>query len=482
MRFPRLHLQLLPAVVLPLLLAACTTTNAGLRPMQHGLAAAVRPPTPGERARIVVAVNETWKYESEPAHYLNLSYHLHIRRPRVRPNVVRIRVSRADPRFSSAVIELRDARGRRRGPAAVMVFKRIDHDAWSLKHLGAWVVAPPAQGFPNACTAATPRGIRALLCPSAWSVLGYQRPRVRAQTVYTQRIPSPDLHTVAWNRVTLPGGVCGSSRPIRLHHYRYGGPAAFIHADVDLLWWNPVVVSSWQKPVFGDLDGDGRDEAALNVGCANGGGTAAGQLAFSDVIFKAVGKSLRVVGIVTPQQPLDPQTSHVPLSHVAAVKRGKVVVSEAWYGRYDGTCCASGRATTIWTYAHGQLRPMRTKILQKPWSSPLLVRDIVAQPGDQELAEYEMNRVVASPRLRFAVTLMNEEDVTKRHVKVTLTIRQSSSPIVRTRTFDKIAPFDAETVFFRNLSPVQLGTKSVTLVIHAVGTNPVRYRVIFIRG
>lgn len=66
MRFPRLHLQLLPAVVLPLLLAACTTTNAGLRPMQHGLAAAVRPPTPGERARIVVAVNETWKYESEP--------------------------------------------------------------------------------------------------------------------------------------------------------------------------------------------------------------------------------------------------------------------------------------------------------------------------------------------------------------------------------------------------------------------------------
>jgi hypothetical protein len=73
--------------------------------------------------------------------------------------------------------------------------------------------------------------------------------------------------------------------------------------------------------------------------------------------------------------------------------------------------------------------------------------------------------------------------VTKRHVKVTLTIRHSSFSVVQTRTFDKIAPFDAETVFFRNLGPARFGTKgSVTLVIHAVGTNQVRYRVIFIRG
>ena len=54
--------------------------------------------------------------------------------------------------------------------------------------------------------------------------------------------------------------------------------------------------------MFGDLDGDGRDEAALSVVCANGGGTAGGQLAFSAVIFKAVGRSFRVIGIVTPPQ------------------------------------------------------------------------------------------------------------------------------------------------------------------------------------
>ena len=169
----------------------------------------------------------------------------------------------------------------------------------------------------------------------------------------------------------MPGGVCGSSRPIRPHQYRYG-PEALIHPDVDLLWWNPVVVYSWSKPSFGDLDGDGRDEAALHVVCANGGGTAGGQLEFSALIFRAVGGSLRVVGIITPQQPLGPDGPHVPLTGLVAIERGKVVVSEAWYGSHDGDCCASGRAKTIWTYAHGKLRPARTTVIRKPRSTPLV--------------------------------------------------------------------------------------------------------------
>jgi hypothetical protein len=162
----------------------------------------------------------------------------------------------------------------------------------------------------------------------------------------------------------LPGGACGSSRPFRPRRYEHG-PAALIHADLDLLWWNPVVVYSWSKPVFGDLTGDGHDEAALDVDCTNGGGTAGGQLAFSEVVFQAVGTLLRVVGVRTPRQPLEPE-SHVPLSHVVAIERGKVVVSEAWYGPNDGDCCASGRARTIWTFSAGKLRPTRTTVLRKP--------------------------------------------------------------------------------------------------------------------
>ena len=426
------------------------------------------------------AVTDTWTYESEPL-YRYVTHHFRPRRPPLRPKVVRILVSRSDPRFSSAVIELRDALGRQRGPAAVMVFTRIDHDEWAAKNVGAWVVAGPGTTFPNACSTATPRGMRTLLCPDPWRVLGYPRPRVRGQTEYTQRVPSPDLHTIDWRTVALPGGVCGSSRPIRPRH----GPEAFIHADVNLLWWNPVVVSSWSRPTFGDLDGDGRDEAALNVVCANGGGTAAGQLAFSDVIFKTLEKSLRVVGIVTPQQPLDPAMTHVPLSHVVAIKRQKVIVSEAWYGPHDGTCCASGQARTTWTYANGKLRPTRTTILERPWSSPLLIYDVVGEPGDQELGRYELTRVVATPNLRFAVSVNNEGHVTKRHVKVTLTIQQAPWPIVKTKTIDRITPWPLHppTVFFGNLGRLQLGAKTtVTIDIDDPGTNPVRYPVIFTRG
>ena len=350
---------------------------------------------------------------------------------------------------------------------------------------GQWgyVFAGPALSFPLSCTAATPRAVRDLLCPSPWPVLGYPRPHVRAQTTYSQRIQSPDLHALDWRKVTLPGGACESSRPIRPHRYEYG-PAALIHADVDLMWWNPVVVDSWSKPVFGDLDGDGRDEAALEVVCSNGGGTAGGQLLFSAVIFKAVGTSLRVVGIVTPRQPLGPETSHVPIGNVAAIERGEVIASEGWYGPNDGDCCSTGRARTIWTYAAGKLRPTRTTILRKPWTSPLLVYSPVVG-GDQELDESRLTRIVASKDLRFAVEVDNLGDTPKRHVKVTLTIRRSPSPIVETRTIERIRPAQAHsaTLFFGHLGRLPLGVRTVaTIDVADRGTFPLRYPVIFERG
>jgi hypothetical protein len=326
--------------------------------------------------------------------------------------------------------------------------------------------------------------VRDLLCPDPWSRLGYPRPRLRVQAALSQRIRSPDLHSLDWRTVTLPGGACGSSRPIRPHRYEFG-PAALIHADVDLLWWNPVVVDSWSRPVFGDLDGDGRDEAALDVDCTNGGGTAGGQLAFRQVVFKAVGHTLYVVGVLTPRQPLGPETSHVPLSFVRAVERGKVIVSEAWYGPHDGDCCASGVAQTIWTYHAGKLRPTRTTILRKPWTSPLSMYDVLFEPGDQELDRDRRTRVVASKGLRLVVMLENLGEATKRHVKVTLTIRRSPSPIVETRTIARITPWQVHpaTVFFGHLGRLPLGTKTaVTIDVADPGTFPVRYPVVFTRG
>jgi hypothetical protein len=114
-----------------------------------------------------------------------------------------------------------------------------------------------------------------------------------------------------------------------------------------------------------------------------------------------------------------------------------------------------------------------------------MIEDVLAEPGDQELGGYQLTRVVATPDLRFAVMVGNEGHVIKRHVKVTLTIRQSPSPIVETRTIDRIAPSPLypPTAVFGNLGPLQLGTKTtITIQINDRGTNPVRYRVTFTRG
>lgn len=468
----RVGRRLLPLATVPFLMGTCNSTAAPN----------VRPPTPQERAKIIRAVNETWEYESHP---LPAGEQIHLRRPSLRPNVVRIAVARADHRFASAVVELRDADGRRRRSPAVMVFQRIDHDKWNEKEFGAWVVEGPTTVVSHACTPATPRGIRALLCPDPWSVLRYPRPRVRLQTSYTQEIPTTDLHAVDWKKVALPGGVCGSSRPIRPRSVTRWSGQAFIHPDVTLIWWNPVWVYSWEKPVFGDLDGDGSDEAALHVGCANGGGMAAGQLAFSEVIFKAVGESMRVLGVVTPRQPLNAESPHVPLLWTVSIDRGTLIAPEYWYGPYDGTCCPSGEARTTWKYVDGRLRPARTTIVRTTWTSPLRIQDLLV--NGRSLEHDRVSRIDVTLGLRIALSVDNQSipEMTKRDVGVTLTIEQSGSPIVRTKTIERIPAWSAHAprLIFRDLGPLELGSRTTIQVeIHDPGTNPARYPVIFARS
>jgi hypothetical protein len=280
------------------------------------------------------------------------------------PQVVRIRVARREPRFATALVELRNRRGARQPHMQAVLLLRRDR-AHGRKQWG-YAVAGPAVSFPVSCSQATPLPVRDLMCPSAWSVLGARRPRLRPQVQLVQRIASPDLHAIDWRKVALPGGACGSSRPIRRRFGIGSQGEAFIHSDVELLWWNPVWVYSWGTPTFGDLDGDGQDEAAVGVVCANGGGTAAGQLGFAEVVFKAVGRSLRVVGVITPRQPLSGAGDHVPLVAPVSFRRGRLIARETWYGPNDGSCCGSGRARTTWTLVRGRLRPARTEILQHP--------------------------------------------------------------------------------------------------------------------
>jgi hypothetical protein len=72
----------------------------------------------------------------------------------------------------------------------------------------------------------------------------------------------------------------------------------------------------------------------------------------------------------------------------------------------------------------------------------------------------------------------------KKEIKVTLTIRQPSSAIVRTTTIDRIGPWQIEpaTTSFGDFGRLRLGRSTVTIEIDDPGAHPQRYPVLFVRG
>jgi hypothetical protein len=113
----------------------------------------------------------------------------------------------------------------------------------------------------------------------------------------------------------------------------------------------------------------------------------------------------------------------------------------------------------------------------------------VALPGNQELSTDTENTVTATTDLGFAVTVEDTGDSQEVQIKVTLTIQQSPTPIVQTKTIDLINPGEQQTVIFRNLGQVQFATKTtvkvdVAPVPHEAKTenNSAAYPVIFSLG
>jgi hypothetical protein len=89
---------------------------------------------------------------------------------------------------------------------------------------------------------------------------------------------------------------------------------------------------------------------------------------------------------------------------------------------------------------------------------------VKAQPGNQELSSSTENTVTATTDLGFAVKIEDTGDSQEVQVKVTLTIQQSPSPIVQTKTIDLINPGEQKTVLFHNLGQVQFATRTTVKV------------------
>jgi hypothetical protein len=167
-----------------------------------------------EEATIEASVKGIWRYESQPPNPLIEFYRGAPRRPRLRPFVLKARVLRTIPRYATAVVALRDARGTMRDTPWLVVFQvgsKFTPGGWGL-------IAGPALDFPLSCTNVTPKPVRALLCPDPWSVVGYPRPRLHEQTVLSQPIGSADLHRIDWQTVAVPGGGCAGHADALLQH------------------------------------------------------------------------------------------------------------------------------------------------------------------------------------------------------------------------------------------------------------------------
>lgn len=168
-----------------------------------------------------------------------------------------------------------------------------------------------------------------------------------------------NMHAVRWKDAAVPGSVCGSLQPIvQLHE---GQGFAISHR------WPPLSIVEFvggsDPVVYGDLDGDGRDEAAVGVYCSNGGGTADGVLADARVIYTAAARAPSVLGVIRPRA----QSHGRPaLIQVTQIERGTIKVLETLYGSNDSTCCPTGRAVTTWALRNGKLVPRATTITKAP--------------------------------------------------------------------------------------------------------------------
>jgi hypothetical protein len=82
----------------------------------------------------------------------------------------------------------------------------------------------------------------------------------------------------------------------------------------------------------------------------------------------------------------------------------------------------------------------------------------------QDLDEDVENTVTATTDLAFAVTVEDTGDSQEVQVKVTLTIVQQPTPIMKTQTIDVINPQEQKTVTFRNIGQVQFATQTTVKV------------------
>jgi hypothetical protein len=147
-----------------------------------------------------------------------------------------------------------------------------------------------------------------------------------------------DLHQMDWDTAPLPPRLCGIPTVTTLR-----GGLAKTTSDT----WGGVTVGV-TLAAYGDLMGDEGDEAALEVFCDNGGGTAASVLEYGIAVYTGRDGVLTSLGTLAAQvQDADKLPT---LVSVEEWRPRSLVVTEEYYRDADSTCCPSGIAETTWVW------------------------------------------------------------------------------------------------------------------------------------
>ena len=152
---------------------------------------------------------------------------------------------------------------------------------------------------------------------------------------------SLDLHTVDWPNTKIPGSLCRASGSVLLHNGLASNvPSTFDGPEPDMAQDVSVDV---KKIAYGDLTGDGKDEAALPVLCMNHNATAAGQTAMGVLVFDGSSNRLHLIGTLIGQQRRSGEPPNfLEVQQMAYATVGKLLAVESFYSSTDYNSCPTG--------------------------------------------------------------------------------------------------------------------------------------------
>ena len=157
-----------------------------------------------------------------------------------------------------------------------------------------------------------------------------------------------DLRRADWSTATVPADACGTPSAVTLHSGRATTASDRFPGWPDVVAFVPTPASEGVGVAYGDLDGNGHDDAAVLVVCDTGGGTGRSILAQNLVIYSGHG-GLHPLGVLHTQLAATSGAALFDLSGVALTAR-RVVAVEHGYGPNDSSAAPSLAQTDTWTW------------------------------------------------------------------------------------------------------------------------------------